>query len=113
MHESVLARQLVNAVVKRVPAGSKATRITGWLAETEALDGDSIQLHFDHLAKGTTAEGATLDLTLTHVRAKCEGCGEVYLPEHHLTVCPSCGSLDGTLLDRTGLGIESLDVHDA
>jgi len=110
MHESALARQLVNAIVERVPPGQRALRVRGWLAETEALDAGSIRLHFDALATGTPAEGAELDLKLTHVRARCDGCGEVYLPEHHLTVCPACGSLEGTLLDRTGMGIEALDV---
>ncbi len=110
MHESVLAKQLVHAVIERVPSGSRAVRVTGWLAETEALNADSIQLHFDHLASGTVAEGAKLDLTLTHVQARCNDCGAVYRPEHHVTVCPECGSLEGTLLDRTGLGIEELEV---
>ncbi|MCB9678939.1 MAG: hydrogenase maturation nickel metallochaperone HypA [Alphaproteobacteria bacterium] len=110
MHESVLAKQLVNAVVERVPPGSRVTRVRGWLAETEALDAGSIELHFGRLAAGTPAEGAALDLELVHVRARCEACGHVYLPEHHVTVCPACESLDATLLDRTGLGIDALDV---
>ncbi len=111
MHESVLARQLVAAVLARVPEGHRATRVVGWLAETEALDGDSIRLHFDHLSTGTPASGAVLELALVHVRARCEDCGETYLPEHHLTLCPSCGSTEGALLDRTGLGIDSLEVE--
>ena len=110
MHESALARQLVQAIVERVPPGQKALRVRGWLAETEALDAASLSLHIDALAKGTAAEGAALDLKLTHVRAKCDACGAVYLPEHHVTVCPTCGGLEGTLLDRTGMGIDALDV---
>lgn len=110
MHESVLARQLVNAIVDRAPAGSRVTRVVGWLAETEALNGDSIRMHFERLAEGTPAQGAVLELELVHVRARCDACGHVYLPEHHLTLCPECGGVEGTLLDQTGLGIETMDV---
>jgi hydrogenase nickel incorporation protein HypA/HybF len=112
MHESTLARQLVTAVLERVPEGHRATRVRGWLGETEALSADSLKLHFDTLARGTAAEGAELDLALVHVRARCDACHVVYRPEHHVTICPKCSGTEATLLDRTGLGIETLDVRE-
>jgi hydrogenase nickel incorporation protein HypA/HybF len=71
----------------------------------------AIQMHFDAAAVGTAAEGARLELRITRVRARCGACGVQYLPEHHLTLCPSCGSLDGELLGETGLGIETIDMQ--
>jgi len=110
VHESALARQLVSAVLERLPPGARVRRVHGWLAETESLSADSLGLHFAHLAAGTAAEGAQLDLTLTHVRARCGSCGTVYLPEHHVTICPDCGHLEAELLDRVGMGVASLVV---
>jgi hydrogenase nickel incorporation protein HypA/HybF len=107
MHERALAKQVLTAVLE-AGDGGRIVRVEGWLAETEALSADSLQLHFDDLATGTHAEGAELALRLSHVQARCNGCGEVYRPDHHVTLCPSCGSLDGTLLSETGLGIERL-----
>lgn len=110
MHESSLARGVLDAVLARVPAGHRVAAVRGWVAETEALHADALVMHFAGLAQGTAAEGATLHLDLRHVAASCAACGAVYLPEHHLTLCPHCGGTEATLLGRTGLGVDEIDV---
>lgn len=112
MHESSLARQLLTAALD---AASRANArrvevVRGGVAETEALDGAAIRFHFEALAKDTIAEGARLELQLVHTDAQCERCGLVYKPEHHLTLCPGCGSTDAVLLGSTGLSIDSIDT---
>ena len=112
MHESSLAKQVLAAVLARA-AKERAVRVRivrGWLAETEALSPESIGFHFAALAVGTIAEGAELALDLRHVEARCVACEAIYRPEHHVLLCPSCGSMDGELLGRTGLMIETLEV---
>ncbi len=121
MHESTLARQLLQAVVEGAAQGrpgvdepssvQRVVAVRAWLAETEALDGDAIRFHFAAWAKGGIAEGAALELTLHHVQAQCEACGVVYEPEHHLTLCPHCDSTEARLLGKTGFGVESIDVE--
>lgn len=86
-------------------------RVRGWLAETEALDGQAVAFHFAALAKDTVAEGAELDLRLLHTEARCSACSHVYKPVHHLTLCPQCGGTEAKLLGATGLAIESMDVE--
>jgi hydrogenase nickel incorporation protein HypA/HybF len=109
MHESALARDLLAAVLAR--AGSARVRVVhGWLADTEALSHDSLAFHFAAHARGTAAEGARLALELVHVEARCTSCGRIYLPEHHLILCPACGSGEGDLLGETGLGLRTLEV---
>ena len=107
MHEASLARQILTAVLEAAP-GERVSVVRGWLAETETLRPDSLQLHFDAAAAGTPAEGARLELRLVHVGARCLGCAHEYLPEHHLTICPSCGSTEGELLGETGLGVDQV-----
>jgi hydrogenase nickel incorporation protein HypA/HybF len=111
MHESSLARGILEAVLLRVPAGERVVAVRGWVAETEALDPMALQLNFAGAAQGTAAEGAALRLQVTHVAARCRDCGHTYLPEHHLTLCPACGSPDGDVLGRTGLGIDEVDLR--
>ena len=82
----------------------------GWVAEDEALSLEALQLHFDALSTGTRAEGARLALELTHLHAQCDGCGATYAPEHHLRLCPHCGSTEGRLLGKPGLGLTELTV---
>lgn len=112
MHESSLARQILDVVLERAARASarKVRAVRGWIAETESLSPHSLAFHFAAHARGTPAEGARLELRLIHVEARCRACGTTYAPEHHLLLCPACGSTDGEELGETGLGIEALEV---
>jgi hydrogenase nickel incorporation protein HypA/HybF len=119
MHESSLARQLLEVVLARTaeaeaqakPKIQKVRTVRGWVAETETLSRESLAFHFAAHARGTAAEGSTLELRLVHVEARCRACGQRYAPEHHLLLCPGCGSTEGELLGQPGLGIEALEVE--
>lgn len=113
MHESSLARRILKTVLDRAEeAGvSRVRAVHGWIAETEALSPESLAFHFEAHARGTAAQGARLDLRLEHVPARCRACNTQYSPEHHVLLCPECGSADGEVLGRTGLGIESIEVR--
>lgn len=112
MHEAHLARDILGAILSRLPPGEalRIQRVYGTVAETESLSAQSLGLHFAAVARGGPAEGADLELKLVHVEARCNACGGVYAPEHHLTLCPACGSTDGTVLGQTGLFIDRIDV---
>jgi hydrogenase nickel incorporation protein HypA/HybF len=112
MHESSLAQRILEVVLERA-AVERARRIRvvrGWVAETEALAPESLAFHFAVRARGTIAEGARLELRLLHVEARCLACGGTYAPEHHLLLCPSCGSTEGEVLAPTGIAIETLEI---
>lgn len=113
MHESSLARQLLGVVLEQAQkgGGGRVIRVEGWIAETEALDPTALSVHFSALARDSAAEGAELFLEVVHVRARCSGCGTVYQPEHHLTLCPNCGALEATLLDPTGVALTRLELE--
>ncbi len=113
MHESALARRILETVLERAAEGAakRVVSVRGWIAETEALSPESLGFHFSGLAKGTIADGAKLDLALIHIEARCNGCGAQYPCDHHLVLCPSCGSTDGTPLGETGLGIDAMEVE--
>ena len=113
MHESSLARQVLETVLQRAAShgASRVRVVRGWVAETESLSPESLSLHFAAHAEGTRAEGATLLLNLIHVEARCRACGRTYAPEHHLLLCPVCGSTDGEQLGQTGLAITAIEVE--
>ena len=113
MHEAALARQLLTAVLARAAhAGAARVRSArGWIAETETLSTESLAFHFAAHARGTPAEGARLELRLSRVEARCRACGDTYAPEHHVVLCPRCGSADGELLGPTGLGLDELEIE--
>ena len=113
MHESSLAKRILTVVLEKASAASarRVRTVRGWIAETESLSPGALDFHFAAHARGTLAEGAQLDLRLVHLQAQCHACGLSYPPEHHLLLCPGCGSTDGRLLGRTGLGVDSVDVE--
>ena len=113
MHETELARTLLAVVLQRAePHGARRVlRVRGFIAETEALRPDVLRFHFQAHARGTVAEGAELELSLQRVHARCRGCGSRYAPEHHLTLCPECGSIEADVLGETGVGIHAIDVE--
>jgi hydrogenase nickel incorporation protein HypA/HybF len=115
MHESSLARQILElslAAARR--AGDAPIRVVrGRVAETEALSQASIELHFRAHARETPAAAARLELELVRVEARCRACGATYLPEHHVLLCPRCGSTDGEELGETGLWIASIDLEES
>jgi hydrogenase nickel incorporation protein HypA/HybF len=116
MHESSLARQLLEVVLARAgaaeaPKVQRVRAVRGWVAETETLSRESLAFHFAAHARGTAAEGSALELRLVHIEARCRACGQCYAPEHHLLLCPGCGSTEGELLGQPGLGIEALEVE--
>jgi hydrogenase nickel incorporation protein HypA/HybF len=112
MHESSLGKDLLQAVLAQVERDGcqKVLAVRGSVAETEVLSAEAVGFHFGAFAVGTPAEGAKLELETIHVRAKCKGCGEVYLPDHHVTLCPKCSGTEADLLEECGVRITELEV---
>ncbi len=110
MHESSLARQLLDAALERAREG-RIVAVHGWIADAEALSPESLAFHFAAHARNTRAQAARLDVQIERLRARCRQCGEHYAPDHHLTLCPRCGGTDAQLLGRSGIGIEAIDVE--
>jgi len=109
MHESSLARKLLDAALELAPDG-KIVAVHGWIADTEAMDGASVALHFAAYARATRAETARLHIRIEQVEARCVQCGERYAPDHMMTLCPRCGGSEAQLFGRTGIGIDAIDV---
>lgn len=113
MHESSLGRDIVRAVVEKAhEAQAKQVRLVrGFIAETEWLNPEAIAFHFQAHARGTVAEGARLELTTAWLEADCTQCGKRYKPDHHVLLCPHCGSIEANILGEPGLRIESIEVE--
>ena len=112
MHEASLARQILSAVLAEAQqtGTGKVTRVSGWIAETERLSTESLRMHFRAASAGGPAGDAELDLEVIAVEARCAQCGSVFEPDHHVVLCPECGSTDATLSHPTGFAIETIEV---
>lgn len=113
MHESSVARHVLEIVLSQA-AGQGARRVhrvTGRVAEAEALSVESLSAHFQAQASRTIAAGARLDLALFQVQARCRACTKTFDLDHHFRICPGCGSADLDVLGQPGVWIEALEVE--
>ena len=102
MHETVIAQQIVRAVLaemdQRGASACKAIDID--LGQLEGLDPRGLQAAFDLEAAGTLADGAVLQVSLVPATGVCPSCKAARpfdLPQgraHELprAVCPECGA---------------------
>ena len=114
MHEAALARQILRTALERARSAraNRIVRISGWIAETERLSVDSLRLHFQAAGAGSPAAGAALDFLVVTIEARCRRCGASFTPDHHLVLCPRCGSADDADLSHpTGFAIDRLEVR--
>jgi hydrogenase nickel incorporation protein HypA/HybF len=102
MHETVIAQQIVRAVLDEMQrrGATACTSIEVDLGQLEGLDRDDLQAAFDLEAEGTPLEGAILSVALVPATAVCPSCKAAKpfeLPSGHAhelpkVLCPDCGS---------------------
>lgn len=93
MHEYPITMQIVKIALEHAQKhhAARITRITLVVGEKSGYIGDSIQMYFDIIARGTLAEGATLDIQSVKPQLKCSACGLYFERKPFSFACPSCG----------------------
>ncbi len=102
MHETVIAQQIVRAVLSEMDrrGASACKSIDLELGQLEGLDSKDLQAAFDLEAAGTPLDGAVLVVTSAPATAVCPSCKAAKpfeLPKGHgheipRLVCPDCGA---------------------
>ncbi len=113
MHEFPVTQSIVKIASDKARENNarSITRITLVVGEYSGFIGDSIQMYFDEIGKGTLCEGAVLEIE--HVKAKwhCPSCRIDFVRKPLSFACPQCGQ-DG---DPTSIGkefyIKSIEVE--
>jgi hydrogenase nickel incorporation protein HypA/HybF len=107
VHEIGLAAGVLDAVRRRA-AGRPVRHIRLRAGVRHRIDTASMAQAFEYVARGTEAEGATVDVVAVPVRLACRSCGETSDTYDVLACCPRC---DGGTVDLAGgdeLVLESL-----
>jgi hydrogenase nickel incorporation protein HypA/HybF len=112
MHEYPVTERIIKIAVETA-INNKAHQITGInlvIGDLSGFIGESIQMYFDILSKGTLAEKAKINIKTVQTRFKCEKCGQMFEISNRDYQCPKCGG-DG-LPTETGkeFYIESIEV---
>ena len=112
MHEvSLMQDTIILATSQARQAG--AQRIHRIMMRVGALSGavpDTLEFAFDIVAKGTMAEGATLEIERVPIRCYCPTCGQEFEPADFVCECPVCGQPSTEIRCGRELQLTSLEV---
>ena len=94
MHEYPITQQIVKIAEEhaREQNASAVTKVCLVVGEQSGFVGDSIQMYFDVISKGTLCEGASVEFRPVKAKLKCSECGELFSrTELYSFACPKCG----------------------
>jgi hydrogenase nickel incorporation protein HypA/HybF len=115
MHEVHLMGQVVKAVSQALREANGARPSVVRLKVSvlsHLLDHDPSQLQaaFDMASKGTTAEGAALDIVTVPIEASCRRCGVKSEVSGIDVGCDACGSIDLDLVSGPEVMVHDVTV---
>jgi hydrogenase nickel incorporation protein HypA/HybF len=110
MHELGISRNIV-AIVSEAAKGRRVLRVTLEIGKLSGVMSDAIAFCFDAVAKGTVAEGATLEIREIDGRARCVDCGTEFALATFLTPC-ACGSRRLVHVDGQDLKVKTLELEE-
>ena len=111
MHELGIANEILDAALFEADrhAAKKVTSIVLRVGVLRAIEPGNLVFLFEHLARGTPAEGARLEIVEEQIRVECAACGvsEVsdFTPD-----CPRCKGSGVTVTGGDSLSLLSLDI---
>ncbi len=113
MHELGIAQEMLKVALEYA-AKNNASRITQFsVAMSAAADEseESLKFHFDHVTRGTIAEGARIDITRIPVPAKCLECGNDFEWTPETITCPKCSSARVRALPQDEFKLTSIEIE--
>ena len=111
MHELGIANEILGVALSEADrhAATKVTSIRLRVGVLRAVEPENLSFLFGHLARGTPAEGALLEIVEEPVRVECAACGTTEARSFTFE-CPRCKGPDISVTGGDSLSILSLDV---
>ena len=111
MHELGVANEVLNVVLSEAErhAARKVESVSLRVGVLRAIEPEHLSFLFSHLAHGTLADGATLDIREEPVRVECAACG-VSEARSMPWECPRCRGSSITTRGGDSLDIISLEI---
>ena len=113
MHELGVANEVLEIALSEADrrAAKKVTSIRLRVGVLRAIEPENLSFLFEHIARGTAAEGAFLEIVEEPVRVECEACG-VSEGRAFTVDCPRCHGSNISVTGGDSLSILSLDIED-
>lgn len=113
MHELGIAEGILGSAIDAAQGagGSKINSVDVTIGELTEVMEDALQFAWEAITPGTTAEGATLAVTMVGARSVCADCGHEWdHGRYDGGQCPACQSYIVRLLVGRELKIDSIDI---
>ncbi len=113
MHEMSLTEGAVEILVEEARKQGFARVKTVWL-EIGALSGvepEAMTFCFDVVARGTLAEGATLEIVRTPGQGYCLDCEKTVALAERFGQCPECGNYHVQMTGGDEMRVKELEVE--
>ena len=111
MHELALTFSIVK-MAEKAAQGNRVVRLTLVIGKLAGVTTEAIRFCFDEVVRGTSLEGAVLDIIEPEGRARCSGCGAIFSTYDLFTEC-TCGSSTLALVQGEELMINSIELEEA
>jgi len=113
VHELGVAGEILDVALAEAGrhAAKKVTSIRLRVGVLRAVEPDNLAFLFEHLARGTLAEGARLEVVEEPIRVDCPACGPSEARAFPLE-CPRCKEPGVSVTGGDTLSILSLDIDD-
>jgi hydrogenase nickel incorporation protein HypA/HybF len=106
VHELGVAGEILEVALSEAGrhAAKKVTSIRLRVGVLRSIEPENLSFLFEHLARGTAAEGAFLDI-------ECEGCGASEARAFKYE-CPGCHGTDVSVTGGDSLRVLSIDIEE-
>ncbi|MCL2402664.1 MAG: hydrogenase maturation nickel metallochaperone HypA [Coriobacteriia bacterium] len=89
---------------------TRITEISLTVGEQTDIQEIPLNFAFEALKQNTPARNATLKMTMLTTRSHCNDCAAEFDHDRFSTLCPSCGSIDITMLTGRELRIDGMEA---
>jgi len=110
MHELGITEAILDIVLRHA-GGARVRTVQVTVGEWTGYVGDSIELFWQELARGTAAEGARLEFRFEPATLKCRTCGTVFGANGSDLQCPQCGALGGEPSGGRDCTVDAIEVE--
>ena len=113
MHETSLVEALMDTLLdmQRRQGWSGVSRVTLKVGKLRQVVPEAMVFCFEVASKGTSVEGASLEIEEAPLVSRCTRCGEEWSDSESLGLCPFCGSVDVEVVQGMELLLESVEVE--
>ena len=112
MHEQSIVASLLSMAIEDAKKDN-ARRIISMklvVGELTGVEKDAVTFYFGFMAKGTIAEGASLEFNYTKAQLRCRDCDIIFPRDKLKFNCPECHEKAIEIVGGRELYIESMEI---